>query len=79
MHCVKETREEESSHFHVATSRMEKVLSNIEVNVCEKIVPFVCSEQPSWMEHYVQCEPLPRTNKSIRMLLKVYIIDMCPP
>ena len=78
MHCVKETREE-SSHFHVATSRMEKVISNIEVNVCEKMVPFVCSEQPSWMEHYVQCEPLPRTNKLIRMLLKVYIIDMCPP
>ena len=29
-HCVKETREGESSHFHVAKSGVEKVLSNIE-------------------------------------------------
>ena len=63
----------------MATSRMVKVLSNIEVTVCEKMLPFVCSEQPSWMEHNVQSEQLSRTNKSIRMLLKVYIIDMCPP
>ena len=35
------------SPFHVATYTVEKVHSNNEVKVCEKIVLFVCPEQPS--------------------------------